>query len=138
MNSLSWFVYLIQVIPTFGAVTLTATIISLILYFIFWIARAIQYDGCYDRQSREYYEEVTKKSIKTIQKPLIYIFCISLILTVFLPKKETMVLIAASEVGEKVFASQTIKNIIDPSLELLQEWIKQELNQFKKAEKKSN
>lgn len=53
------------------------------------------------------------------------------------PDKKTMVLISASEIGESLYKSEQAKGIINPSIELLQEWIKNELAEIKNKSKRN-
>lgn len=138
MNSLSWFIYLIQIIPTLSGIAGITAFISVLLYAGLWFVRSVSYSEVYGDRSREEYDTVKKPMLVFYQRLVLSIFCVSMFLSVFTPKKETMILIAASEFGEKVFASQSVKNLLDPSMELLQEYIKNELEQLKLSHKKSN
>ena len=137
MNSLSWFVYLIQVVSTLSSIASVTMFLSVLIYGGLWLVRSIAYSEVYGDRSREEYDTVKRPMIVFYQRLILGVFCVSLFLNIFVPKKETMILIAASEVGEKVFASQSVKNILDPSIELLQEYIKKELDELKSTPKKS-
>lgn len=43
-----------------------------------------------------------------------------------LPSRQTVLLIAASQIGEQVVTHQRVQTVLDPSIELLQTWIAQQ------------
>ena len=45
---------------------------------------------------------------------------------IVLPTRETMILVAASEIGEKVITSEKVTTVIDPSVVLLKTWIEKQ------------
>jgi hypothetical protein len=49
------------------------------------------------------------------------------------PGRETMMLIAASEMGQRLVQSQQVQGIADPSLELLRTWIQRTTDDLKRA-----
>jgi ABC-type Fe3+ transport system permease subunit len=82
--------------------------------------------------------EKTRRALKAIAKWLKVngaVVIVAVILCVILPSKQTILLIAASEVGERVLSNEKVTSIIDPSVEYLQAWIKNELGKLK-ADKK--
>jgi hypothetical protein len=42
-----------------------------------------------------------------------------------------MLLIAASQVGERVLSSESVQSVVDPSVDLLRTWITQETNRLR-------
>lgn len=48
------------------------------------------------------------------------------------PDRNTVLLIAASEIGERVATSQRVDDILDPSIELLKTWMEQQTAAIRK------
>ena len=69
----------------------------------------------------------SKNFFKRIVITLIIIFPIPFLI----PSKETILLIAASQFGEKIIKHENVAKIVDPSVEYLSEWIKNETNNLK-------
>ena len=135
MNSLSWFIYLISCVSSINNILLFAQIFLVFVYIFSWIQRAGIWDRCNTPSREEKYNEEIKPNY--IKKQFLILKCLIFvsIMTAIIPNKQTMIMIAASEVSQRVYESEKIKNIIDPSVELLQEWIKKELSTFKQANK---
>jgi O-antigen ligase len=55
-----------------------------------------------------------------------------IVLVVFVPDERSMLLIASSQVGEKIVNSDTVKSVLDPSTDLLKSWIQLETKKIKK------
>src|SRR5687768_16369630 len=133
MNSLSWFIYIAQVVDT-----LKVLLIS--FFVIFGVADVIglktalisKFDSLYGEHGKFYvwWEPLVKKSC------LILAFTASLIVVV--PDRTTMVLIAGSEIGERVMSSDNTKGVINPGLELLKTWISNETLRIKKEMKEES
>ena len=80
----------------------------------------------------ETWEAKDRASITKAIRYVLIVEFITCLLFVFVPNRQTMILVAASEVGEKVLTNDKVTNIIDPSIDLLQTWIKNELTNLKK------
>lgn len=133
MNTLSWLIYLASVTGSIGGfftfiafITGLGTFIGIggILITRISITDAIIAD------------DVTKlEKLSVFFRKWIFIFA-SLFLfsgttSVILPERNTVLLIAASEIGEKVVASEKISSVVDPSIELLKTWIEEQTIQIK-------
>lgn len=128
MNSLSWFIYLTQVVPGLGQMFTGFAIVLGTALALSFMVRGMASD------EDDYEEELKPKFIKFQKYSTICVVVFALLSTV-IPNRQTLILIAASEVGEKVYQSDKVKSIIDPSVELLQEWIKKELTSLKGKDK---
>lgn len=49
----------------------------------------------------------------------------------FIPSKQTVMMIAASQYGEKILESRAVKELTDPALDLLKNWITSENEKIK-------
>lgn len=118
MNNLSIFVYLIQIFENISAVLSTMAIcllaVGVVAVIVFGIAVA---DDASD-EVVEFFGKLCKIWLKIIIPVSI---CWAII-----PTKETMLLIAASEVGEKIVTSEKITSVVDPSVTLLKTWIEKQ------------
>lgn len=122
MNSLSWFVYLAEVIPSIGNllgfVSVAALIIGAILLIIFLIALG------------ESHIRRDKVLVKGLTTGLICLFVFSFffgILGILIPSKDTIYMIAGSEAGEMVVTSETGQEMISD----IHEVIKHQLDRLK-------
>ena len=108
MNHLSWMLYWINVIPhiqTLCGITLVALVI---ITFFTCITYAIGQDGIRDTKA---YEDKWLPRLWKALKWYVAIFIVAIIGFVFVPNQKTVVLIAASEIGEKVVNNPTINAI---------------------------
>lgn len=121
MNTLSWLIYFAELVHNF---TFIALLISIACFLIWSIARF-----CFI-----YYHErmITKEDQERLPSSnyLIVGFILVGIVTV-LPSKNTVMLIAASEVGQRLVTSERVVDVVDPSLDLLKTWIKKETEALK-------
>jgi hypothetical protein len=126
MNTLSWLIYIIDIIQNLrniGSVALFVLAISIFILVICSIAFYIDKDP-----------EVVK--ILGYLRKLIYITIALAAIGLFIPSRQTVILIASSEIGERVLKSTTVQSIIEPSIDLLNAWIRKELENIAKSEKK--
>jgi hypothetical protein len=138
MNSLSWFIYAIEVVdsikfvltPTIGIAALAlvgGTIAALILFNVEWHAYS------WDRENG-LAGNAKRDAIAQRFRPIIkwgwIIFIPLVLLQVFLPSRQTLLLIAGSEIGEKVTQSRAVAEVVNPGVDLLKAWIKSETDRL--------
>ena len=117
MNNLSIFVYLIQIFGNISAVLFAMAICLLVVGAVSLIVFGIALV-----EDQDWVPEVFGKLYKIWLKIIIPVsICWAII-----PTKETMLLIAASEVGEKIVTSEKITSVVDPSVTLLKTWIEKQ------------
>ena len=125
MNSLTWLILLIGLTDNLHA--------ALPAIFIFGGLAAIACGVGASADDRNF-DEARPHFLKWAKR-LAGIVVFSIVLQIVIPTKQTMIMVAASEVGDKVVKSEKMQQILDPSIDLLQQWIKNELAvQKKKAE----
>lgn len=61
------------------------------------------------------------------------IFFISGIAQAVLPDRNTVLLIAASQIGEKIVNNEKVQSVVDPSIDLLKTWMVQQTQNLKKS-----
>lgn len=117
MNSLSWLIYLAEVINTFGKMLGTALFISICALMV---ASAAVVIGHLEEKP------AIASAGRRLAKWTLSILFVGSIFFVITPSRQTVLLIAASEIGERVMTSDRVQGVIDPSVELLQTWIRQQ------------
>ena len=117
MNGLSWLIYLAEVVDTFGKMLGTSLFISI---FALMAASAAVVIGHVEEES------AVASAGKKLAKWTIGALFVGSIFFVITPSRQTVLLIAASEIGERVMTSDRVQGVIDPSVELLQTWIRQQ------------
>lgn len=130
MNNLSWMIYAVDVINNLNILMGIVSVLGGILFLALSFAYAVNSEGSDTEKQR-----TTLKAIAKWLKVDGAVVSVTVILCVIVPSKETMLLIAASEVGERVLSNEKVTSIIDPSVQYLQAWIKNELGKLK-ADKK--
>lgn len=128
MNSLSWLIYFAEAVDTFGKMLGTALFISI---FALMAASAALVIGHVED------EPVISSFGKRLAKWTLSILFIGSILSVITPSRQTVLLIAASEIGERVMTSDRVQGVIDPSVELLQTWIRQQTQSIQREMQQS-
>lgn len=130
LNGLSWLVYLIGVVDSVGFVLGLFAFISVISFLFFMViyvlARVID--------PEEWKGEVpfSQELVRGTAVKMIGLSLFIILLDVALPTRQTMILVAGSEIGERVVKSEQVKGIIDPATDLLKTWIEKETARFKK------
>lgn len=127
MNSLSWLLYFAGIAgPLTSALALVAWILVVVLglsafaggisYALF--SETSTYDSADVKSSKLIKKAAVLKWLKGLPK-LLAVPCVCFLLSGLIPPKETLYLIAASEVGEEVVTSPTMTKAIDALNRLL-------------------
>ena len=123
MNSLSWYIYLIGVVDEVrGTAMIFIVAISIALsclaipYFLMSVV-----DN----------EEPEVEKIRRYFKPLCSALALCILVVVFLPSRQTMLMIAGSEIGQRSGAF----DVVDPGIKLLKAWIENETANIGKEKK---
>lgn len=136
MNSLSWLVYLSYVIPNLGVVLVTmALALCFIIGGAFIYSRTAMSDGKrYPNMYPDAYEN-GQKAHKFLLK-ILWIPFVLICLSIFIPSRETMYMIAASQVGETVIQLEQVQSLggevgglASDTIELLRQNIQEQLTQ---------
>ena len=127
MNSLSWMIYLASVTDAmrenFGSLLGITVFATVMLSIGAFLAKIL--------------EDVELPFYRTYMKVAVPVMVVSFVFCNILPKKETLMLIAASEFGDRIMTQQKIgERIVDPSITLLQEWIKKQTEEITAGKKK--
>jgi sensor domain CHASE-containing protein len=124
MTSLSWFIYFASLVDSISTVFGLAAIILVVLFGFTFILNFMMNDDVHHSD-----KETLQKNyeyVKSIRRPLYWLVPIFIFISIVVPSRDTLILIAASEIGQKVVFSEQVQNALSPSGELIQTWIKNE------------
>lgn len=140
MNSLSWLIYLAEVIPTITNMMVLVICIITVTYIILWIARGVfrsdlqDYEFPCDQRPLGSADYRGWQSLKNMTgRKLPYAIVIILMIIVALsPSSRTIYMIAASEIGEKVVTSPDAVEMLDDLKVIIKNRLKEEVEGKKK------
>jgi hypothetical protein len=144
MNALSWLIYLVGMITNLSAALGVILGVSIFLCIAILIFKAIAFLSANDSWKKEALQAedyiAWQKQFSKYFKWVFSIFVVSLFLTIFVPERQTMIMIAASEVSERVIKTETMQSALNDvsglsgdAVELLKEYIKSETDKIKKS-----
>lgn len=115
MNSLSWLIYLSGVVSGVKAVLVLAAIIMIAVCVVLLVAHMV------DPGVR--HSSITRKLIATVA------LCATAfaLVAAIVPSQRTVLMIAASEMGEQVMLNSGADQLMQPSVQLLHNWIRREI-----------
>ena len=137
MNELSLLIYTAGVVNQVSNFFMLLMMLFAVAFVLLSFATMIAYvDSCERRIS------IDKTILSVLKKYLIFLITsiiITGIISNILPSRETVILIAASELNEKIINSPKLQGTSDPSSDLLTLWIQEQTIQIKKnIDKKMN
>lgn len=138
MNSLSILIYLSGVTGTLAGFLTFVTIVFGVLgvvCLIVWLFSHDETDASYRRLEGEALacrRETRKNSWKWFWR-FCGLFVFVGALTSFVPSRQTVLLIAASEMGERVLNYERVNQVIDPGIDLLKTWMEKEKMDLQKS-----
>lgn len=124
MNSLTWLIYLTAMIGKVSALFIVGGVFIGVLIAFRALCVAIQHD-------HGALEEISV--VPKTRYVVIAILCI--FIGNILPDRDTMVLMAASEVGQRVLSNDKVTATLDPALDLLNTWIAKQKEDLLKPKK---
>jgi hypothetical protein len=122
MNSVSWFIYIAQVSNSLGIMFCVLGGTGLVISGLYaLIASAVA--------SADKDEFV----LKTPAVRYVVTSIAMLVVGNVMPERNTMYAIAASQVGEKLVASEAVRGVADDATKALHQWIKRQIEPDKKS-----
>lgn len=128
MNNVSWFLYLVQIISNIGVITVIVLIVLGLSFIILLVFGAIEQDL--------HYSKLSENPIWPIVRNIGIVLAIFTTIGVFIPSKEAMYMIAASQVGEQVIQLQQVQEVggevgglAKDTIELLRQQIQEQLTE---------
>lgn len=123
MNSLSWLIYFIGVVGNLDWFFSTLTILLLLVCIGLVIAFFMMLD-----------EDVGKEAWAKYRKCcLLFVpaFIVCFLISSLMPSRQTLILIAGSEIGQEVVQSKAVQDVVNPGMDLLKAWIATETTRLK-------
>lgn len=136
MNNLSWFIYLTQLVDNIGGASIALVIVLAfagIPLAIFWCIFASE--AGIDSTKHDSEEKQVALLFRRLTKSWIVAIFFFLTVSVVIPSRQTMLLIAGSEIGERIVKSDAVKDIVNPGADLLKAWIKDETDKITSKKK---
>lgn len=99
MNSVSWFVYLSDVIPNFSVIGWILLVLSALLFFML------------PKEGVEIFSHDHDPMQGLVRKESYITLVIAIILVLFTPSKNTIYAIAASQVGEQIIQLEEVQEV---------------------------
>lgn len=114
MNSISWFLYLSEVANTIKMGALISLLLFSALFVSVW-----------------FFDAMEDADIQWVRRrwPICLISVFAAIALV-VPTERTLLLIGASQFGEKLFASESVQSVVDPAAKVLRERLLQEIKRM--------
>lgn len=106
MNSLSWLIYFSEFVGNLNSFLNGIGIAGMVIVLVTYLVILINNNQIW--QNGKYWVLI----------PLGALFIGS-----FIPSKQTVMMIAASQYGEKILESKAVKELADPAMDLLKNWI---------------
>lgn len=131
MNNLSWLIYFSDIIGsviTWMAVFGVIGCIGCIAAFIWWLVIGL------NPKDKDIQDSATFQ--KTFRRLFIWLFVCGVVLSTLLPSRQAIILMAGSQLGERLMKSEEVKGVVDPGLDLVKTWIAKEAAKIKDGEKK--
>lgn len=125
MNSLSWFIYLTQTVDELRHCVVAIAIMTGIGFggWLFFGAMRRFLDD----------EDALLSAWRAwALKAALPILLVAALISVFVPSRQTMLLIAGSQLGERMVQSEEVKSVVNPGLDLLKGWMKSETERLTK------
>ena len=137
MNNLSIIIYLADIIPSFGGLFDLLTIVSVFAMamsgFFYLFARSeLQIYIDHGHQKSAAREKMNMELCSKIFRYAMVVFFIAVVPDIVIPKRETIMMIAASEYGDTVLKSDDVREIVNPAKQILKNWINDQLAQSEK------
>lgn len=120
MNTLSWLIYFAGLVNSLAIIALLVSVVC----FSIWFGARIFFmldNGMITKEDQE----------KLPSGTYLLIGFLCAVILILAPTRNTILLIAASEFGQKLVTSQQVVDVVDPSLDLLKTWIKKETEALK-------
>ncbi len=139
MNSLSWLLYLSGVVGSINSFLIFVTVAfgagSVITGAIFIITRIVASET-HRKQDERADNLALSNSFRKFFIIFITLFTVVGCIANLVPDRRTMIMIASSEVGEKVINSEGVQKVIDPSIDLLKTYMEKEMLSVQKEIKR--
>src|SRR4051812_23584751 len=110
MNNLSWFIYLTQIVDNLQTGAGVLLIVGIMLAFIALVFGPMVLDMMDNAP--------TGATIKSWARTFAVVMGIAFFTSIVIPSRQTMILIAGSELGERAIKSDDVKSVVNPGMDL--------------------
>lgn len=117
MNSVSWFIYIADVLGNLGVILATTAIVCATFCFACLVGQTFS-EGDLSKECPNMWKHWWRCAWGA---------AIFGILTCFIPSKNTMYAIAASEIGQKVVQNEKVQGVADDAAKAIQQWIRSQI-----------
>ena len=139
MNNLSIIIYFADVVPKLGtlfAILSTLSVFVIVVSSIAYLQKRSEFrNSVREGAGYEKYAHDEKSMmdfwIKIFRLALV-IFLVAIIPSIAIPKRDTIMMIAASEYGETALKSDDVQEIVNPARQILKKWINDQLAESEK------
>ena len=135
MNNLSLFLYIADIIGNIKGTLIFLGAVTCVFTGISFVTSVIKAENTetylLSKEEKEKIWQPVRDKWVSMWKPITIAFMCWFVAAA-IPSRDTIFMIAASEVGEKVFSSEKVTSIVDPSVEYLRTYIQNELTKLKK------
>lgn len=130
MNSLSWMIYGVGVVGSLWTTLCIFAIIIPTIYIAMYTVSALNTSDAYREEDKDRWRKIRDGFAPRIRQSLIASAVLLLVMTA-LPSRQTMLLVAGSEIGQRVITSEQVQSVTEPGLELLRTWMREETTRLK-------
>jgi hypothetical protein len=137
MNSLSWLIYFIGMVESIGYFALWLAIpgtLGLCAVLIIWMVL----NGCQigstpmnERDAKQY--EIAWHWWSVGKNIALVVWLIGWMMIIFIPSRQSLILIAGSEIGQQMVQSKAVQDVVNPGMDLLKTWITTETTKLKES-----
>jgi len=132
MNNLSWFIYLTQVVEGARDVIAGGIALAIIGVAVIGIPLMAFYLGeGFDENKYTAEDKYISGKMRHGLKLSAVVLVGGAALATIIPSRQTMLLIAGSEMGERAISSSAVQDVVNPGVDLLKTWIKEETDKLK-------
>ena len=125
MNNLSWLLYFADVVQQIRPVFLLLGIFAVIVCGLIFLTAALSDENSYDSDNEKERKQIYRKwAFNKSWKIFVPIALLGFFLSALIPSKNTIYLIAGSEAGEAVVASEDGREIISEIKTIIKQQIK--------------
>ena len=139
MNNLSIIIYFADVVPKIGslfAILSTLSVFVMVLSSIAYLQKRSEFIES-EREGASFakHAQETKSSMDfwiKVSRLALVIFLVAIVPSIAIPKRDTIMMIAASEYGETALKSDDVQEIVNPARQILKKWINDQLAESEK------
>ena len=139
MTSLSWMIYFIGVVDTLNSfglwLVIPSTLVLLGCIIMYMVFSGMEAEYSINKESTPV-PDVAKISLKRVRRAALAAWIIGWFIVIIVPNRSTLIMIAGAELTSIVIQSKEVKDIVNPGVDLLKTWIKDETDRLSERRRK--